>query len=801
MGAAAELQAYIWLYLDQAMDLRFGAIGNALYKLLDHEWPTGPPSTDTFKPRDARALSNIGVGVDYGYDPFANALWFRRDWPSPPEPSTLGETPITPQRLRDLFDTNRDIHKELMRYHHDANGYCAWREQRVQPAFRNRTHNLITQLKVKETAIRRCRGAVVLGASDPLIWIGVTHDEVLIRECDAGIRAARIQRRVERAPSPPTPRAWTALAAADDISDDALRRMALEFVQALFANPSEHHEKNLSYTVVPDIAFANLIGSAVFWCTTKGNLGADLPRLLASLARARPVDWIFVCAASVTPDDVLDAVPTPQQHLGRFLVLDQRRMLDWLGDRPWIWSRHQGRFAFRACRVLDSVDLQDALLPSPLRRHVPVTDEVARALPRIERQHVRITGRPGSGKSTAVYHLLRRDFADAMAIIAAPHLQASDADVIRALVQDAPSIGIPRVVLVIDDLQRYTETAFQLLTWAFATDVSILMTSWSAEEARVAQRFGPWLREEQHISIDAPDRAFIATLLTHCAKSLPDDAVADIKIDALAEIYARRESTPHGIITRFVHGRLLDPTVDDQYWQRAYEAVARERAHDERHILIGLAFLRQAGIPTHCDVLAAVLGVPKLDDHLSTLAANGWLVVHDEQIWIDDVQLLPALGDLWHGQEAIAEYWELFARVRPEELATALPATHPWLAATSLELIARDPDAGDAGMRRYLAAHPDAVHWWHDWVNAHNREPHRAAAILKEGLLTAPGDKEDDDNLIDLAVFLAGTASHGEAIFSMLQELGDAPIGAAVRDAIVRDGNNLARFRLRRLDA
>jgi len=350
VGAAAEVQAYVWLYLDQAMDLGFGAIGNALYKLLDHEWQTATPSADTFTPRQQRKPSRIGSGIDYGFDPVANALWFRRDWPTPPKPSTLGETPITETRLRNLFDTDREIYKDLMAYFEDSNGYRAWHQRRVEPVFRNRTPKLLKILHVEEASVRRCRGAVVLGASNPLIWIGVTHDEVLIRERDAGKRVARIQRRIERATAEQN-RVWTNLAE---------QRYG---VTQKFGQP-EHAAAftSMMREMIRERYNATPVSSEFDRMTAR--LGTEEGEwLVAYLPNVDTKKWAAdlkaATSAGVAPDLVL-AITTARYDVANsdlttalagtdilvpVRILDVEAALRWCGLVPWVWSKHYGQKA------------------------------------------------------------------------------------------------------------------------------------------------------------------------------------------------------------------------------------------------------------------------------------------------------------------------------------------------------------------------------------------------------------------------------------------------------------------------
>lgn len=352
MSAAAELQAYVWLYLDQAMDLRFGAIGNALYKLLDHEWPTGAPSTDTFKPRDVRAPSNAGGGIDYGFDPLANTLWFRRDWPTPPEPSTVGETPITQKRLRNLFDTDREIYKDLMTYFEDPNGYRAWREERGQPVIRSRTEKLLTKhLGVEPTAVRRCRGAVVLGASDPLIWIGVTHNEALIRERDAGKRAMRIQRRIDRAPQEERP-TWAiaaekryAVAARVTSQPASFTSMMRELMRDRFATTPVNTD-----TLPLDRMTARLGTEEGDWLITylppKPDYGAWADGVKAAMKTGSP-DYLLAVTTD-TYEHASSAIHTAMVESALTVlvrILDIDGALAWCGPVPWVWSKHYGMSA------------------------------------------------------------------------------------------------------------------------------------------------------------------------------------------------------------------------------------------------------------------------------------------------------------------------------------------------------------------------------------------------------------------------------------------------------------------------
>jgi hypothetical protein len=228
--------------------------------------------------------------------------------------------------------------------------------------------------------------------------------------------------------------------------------------------------------------------------------------------------------------------------------------------------------------------------------------------------------------------------------------------------------------------------------------------------------------------------------------------------------------------------------------------------------------------------VATLLAEAHLDDDLAMLAAAGWLVVKNDDIQTDDVQLMPAADEFWHDGKPTSSYRALVERVLIEGLppsirtkilrdargafqasdpeftcqilrtfVATLPSDDRALGWAALELIACDAVAGDAGLRRYLGAHPDDLDRWHDWVDAYirRREPEKAVAILEEGLRSY--DDPRDDTLITLASFLLGRGGYSDHIVEMLRRLRDTRAAARINAAVQSSQDNLAKLRLRRV--
>jgi hypothetical protein len=138
-------------------------------------------------------------------------------------------------------------------------------------------------------------------------------------------------------------------------------------------------------------------------------------------------------------------------------------------------------------------------------------------------------------------------------------------------------------------------------------------------------------------------------------------------------------------------------------------------------------------------------------------------------------------------------------------LVQLLPDDDAQLAPAAEHLITYNPRAGATEMRRALAAYPNKLHWWVDWVNAHLRhgDAERAVNVLEEALCILNGtrirsgaQKRTARELIGTAKLLAGLTEYGDLVVPMLRRLRGTKAHRLVRFAIRKRGSALARARL-----
>jgi len=139
-------------------------------------------------------------------------------------------------------------------------------------------------------------------------------------------------------------------------------------------------------------------------------------------------------------------------------VLDAQSAVVGLARTPWLWSKHFGSArGFQLVRN-DPARLVDLFISIESRREIfydhehpapvhPVLDEVIE-LARGSR--VLITGRPGTGKTTALLQLLRACTDDHLVVYIEPTCSAEDWSLCERIINDTPHRGT--WVFVIDDL-------------------------------------------------------------------------------------------------------------------------------------------------------------------------------------------------------------------------------------------------------------------------------------------------------------------------------------------------------------
>jgi hypothetical protein len=480
-------------------------------------------------------------------------------------------------------------------------------------------------------------GAVVVGIREAVIWIGVTDNWDLVCEPSSEARALRIQEVVTRI-AISGKYCWTAALAIDGENYDHFVLHARDLITAVaIESPSRLIRRNDlaidSIATWPDEPRLRNVPVWYLRVTEHSERTAEgLRRRIADLRNAlsdRRIDTdtlLVVTNARFT--EIERALRILAHTIGvRVVVCDGDACRAAAAQYPWVWSAHHPDEAFTVRRVSDESALQEALLPARCRA-IPIVDHIARYIPDVN-GHTRIVGQPGSGKTTTLYHILRHHFPDALLVALRPQASREDMSTIQGLVRDAPNLGFEHVVVAIDDLHVHHPDVLRNLTGIDEPNVTVLVTYWRTKEVDVMNQFGARISAWPGIDLDTPDPIFIRELVTHCATYLELPA----PIDTLTAALTSNASTPREIIGTLLSdpqnvlaGINEEPRFDrTAFWTERYEALASERAHAERHVLAALTFLRETELPTTTAMLRALLPGERIDDHLATLAANGWL--------------------------------------------------------------------------------------------------------------------------------------------------------------------------------
>jgi hypothetical protein len=674
MSAAAELQAYVWLYLDQAQQLQYSDIGNALYTLLAREWPVAQPNTDTFRRPAERPPSSTGAGVDYGFDVQVGALWFRRDWFT----TATSDSKLTEARRRNLFDTGRELYRALLEFLDDPNGYSAWHGGGVAPVIRSRTQKLIEVLSVEKTAILSCHGAVVFGTSDPLIWIGTTHDDSVSRERSGSRRAVEIQARVERAPEPRTPSRWASAAAEIPLSAGALHRLIRAFVQEHFVIDGEFREGLLHYSMVDAFAFAGLTGAAAFWYAPSTGLAELLPHFLAALAQsAADPNWIFVCTQDdAAVSEIRHRLLDVKQPLGRFRIVDTATARAWTSLEPWLWTAEVGAIlGLNLIVISDRAALHRALVHGPFAHLLTqcstfMHPSLASATP-TRNARLCVNGRPGAGKSTALSQMLAGSFTGALAII----IDGNDPRIVPIVQMVLEDVWHGDVVFVLDNLQRDLAPGARsraglivpLIETLNDRTVAVLGSYWSSE--RRAVRTGlrtdlAALSLHDEIALDPAPRDFLNDL-ARCAAAALGRRTDDAFVESVVTAVALWDATPHTLLSVLhdksitdIHRHLQSVASRGSYWTDKFWSLARAEAESNHLIVLRILSAMRALVWDRYprSIVEAIFcnhfgkRASELDDALELLEDEAWVRVNGDTIDADEVQIWPRATGMMRGR-------------------------------------------------------------------------------------------------------------------------------------------------------
>ncbi len=362
----------------------------------------------------------------------------------------------------------------------------------------------------------------------------------------------------------------------------------------------------------------------------------------------------------------------------------------------------------------DSDGLYEHLCKSPFSEGIPLT-EVAHPLTQnitlTPGLRLRILGRPGTGKSVALYQICQRNPGWHILLIK-PILPANELVELQwfcRLHRSEP------VALVFEDFHRSLSaegTSFLLtaLTWLDANcpDAAVIVTYRGTEALEVSQHIGSeewYLRGfRNEVWLDPAPKGFIRQVLRLSAKTFNVE-VTERLFDKWAQWIEKSDNTPlycaesahtwKGMTVSEPFFEISPPRSSVERWKRLFEDLPRKPEPARSlgpHVLRTLAFLHLVGDSSPFDLarvfsfLRLVLGDVEglaFSNCIEALQASCWLLREEALIYIHDVQLAPPVVGLVENCKT-TPFFHQYAEAA-ETFAMRLPSNE---AATMLCLIA-----------------------------------------------------------------------------------------------------------------
>lgn len=473
------------------------------------------------------------------------------------------------------------------------------------------------------------------------------------------------------------------------------------------------------------------------------SLGAAWNNYLAQ-AGDRTLVVVFLLLGFEEAVALLDAAVPIGTRAGRqIVILAREAILDHLSWLPWWWSRWTSRAGEpRLARGNNEQDLRDALLPAPMAEHLQGHEPIRHpALTPDLPPSLLISGREGTGKSTAVWNLCRERNVDLVIVVRAGLDEVSP--VLGPVFSDLPRLGIRSVIYVIEDLHldverpvaaTYLAHILRLALHANRTGtlaVNVLATCWSGETPRVRQTYRGLFANVGllEVNLDAQPQEFASALIEHACRSftvsLEDKTPAE-----LAAVFQHHAATPYAIMLYFrdQRGKRIR-TIDVghaafgagwQYWRDQYIELGAQGRREEQALLVLIAILRHLRMQriTTRAVEAIFLGwkgqsASEFLLTLQNLKTRYWVREIEAALYADDQQLADQVFALTD-----EDYGRLLDEVAP----------------TLVRFAASESDHEHFRMLRGLG-HEYRKRWQFD----QSREYLRAALALVEPLLPESG--------------------------------------------------------------
>lgn len=325
---------------------------------------------------------------------------------------------------------------------------------------------------------------------------------------------------------------------------------------------------------------------------------------------------------------------------------------------PWLWSKYVDLDKKLWIVHNDDAQLRRALLREPLSTIAGV--DFTRVIhPRLQNlvldeRHIAITGRPGTGKSVALYQLARRMRDRLLVLIESG---TTDPEIARFVIEVIKLSAVP-VTLVLDNLQRQADIpALQTMLGQVLDGVErhglnsrleLLTAHWNSHHEQICGQYGSFLTTfARPIDLDSTDRKFLVdvALIVLRSRAEPNSLQKDERVaTSVAENFERWDARPASVVACLLDGyEGMGATVESarSFWALRF----RQLDWAERGVIQILAALRwyEVAVLAVAEVreLYRLMDYPdeRFDFTITRLIEKYWMRVERGAIECNDVQL------------------------------------------------------------------------------------------------------------------------------------------------------------------